>query len=107
MGKKGSRPRGDKREKERAAKKLREKLIRSSELASGGSPETAEVVLGSSVIESKADSATCPICESLGHRQEHKAVKVRDISYRVVEMKCRRCHHEYRRWFRIRSNMPS
>ena len=104
---KKKRPRTTRREKERTASKLEEKLLSLDKLAPGGSPETAEVVLSASVIETRAESVKCPICEGKGLLGEHTAVRVRDTPYRVVEIKCRQCHLEFRRWFRIQSKLPS
>ncbi len=99
-----TRPRTERRERERAAKQIvgdRQKLAR---LVTGGAPEHPFVVETSAVIDGRAQSLPCPLCDArlsfLEQTAERNVVRQGEI-LRCTHLVCTRCHVKHRFWFRI------
>lgn len=107
MAKKGTRPRAQRRERERHLKDLirdRERLVR---LEPGGAPERAILVPSVSVIEGSARSTPCHQCDGELALLEHAAERQGDEVLRVVRSACKRCHAQRAIWFRLGAVLPS
>lgn len=87
-----TRPRQDRRAREREARKLvalREKL---ANLEVGGSPQHPLVVASAAVVEAKVAARGCPLCGGRVHIQGHDAIRAESRSIRAVIAKCTTCH---------------
>jgi hypothetical protein len=103
---KKTRPRSERRERERALSKLqnaREQLFR---LELGGSAQRPLLVVSSAVVEAHAESVPCPRCDGKQGVLEHVAVTVSGARVREVRLRCRQCASERSMWFRIRPAGP-
>lgn len=97
------RPRTERRERERDARRLvrdREKLYL---LSPGGSAARPLEVPSPSVIEVRVGAMRCPQCDGEYTLHEHAA----DAGLRVVSVTCRICHVPRKIWFRLGSSLPS
>jgi hypothetical protein len=95
--------RGERRAGERAAKKLVRAKEELALLEAGGGPERPIEVDSSSVIEVRARSMRCPLCEGGFQVEDHTAEGGR---LRAVHVRCARCGVARRIWFRIGSALP-
>lgn len=95
------------RESEREATKLVRARQRLAELSPGGAPDRPIVVPSSSVIETRAASQPCPLCEGDLRVEDHAARTVGGIALRVLTMVCRRCGVAREVWFRIGSPLSN
>lgn len=98
---KPKRDRTARREAARAAVKLgtdRERLFRHEP---GGSPERPIDVESASIVEPRARSLTCPLCEGEHEVVEHAAVTTPRGALREARLRCRRCGSRRSLWFRL------
>ncbi len=99
----GKRPRTERRERERAQRKLARDRQRLAELSPGGTPERPITVPSSSVIPVRARSLRCPLCDGEYTLGDETATADR----RAVQVTCRRCGVGRRIWFALGSPLPS
>jgi hypothetical protein len=95
------RDRTDRRVRERAAVKLVRDQQRLAELLPGGSPERPIAVPTSSVIDGRARSTPCPLCQGPLRLDEQTAEKVNGRSLRATHLRCQRCGVARTIWFVI------
>jgi hypothetical protein len=98
VGKRGQRPRAERRLAERVARGLvrdREKLFA---LGPGGSAERPIDVVSSAVIEPRARALPCPQCDGSLQVTDHQAA---DASLRRVAVRCAQCGAQRALFFRI------
>ena len=101
MAKKPPRPRGQRREAERAQSKLQQARQRLFELEVGGAAERPLAVASAAVVEAHAESVPCPRCGGKHEVAEHVAVTHAGIRLREVRLRCRQCGTTRSLWFRI------
>lgn len=101
------RARTERRERERAAKQIFADRKKLATLVTGGAPERPFVVETSSVIDGRARSLPCPLCESELQWQEQTAERVNGEILRATHMICTRCHAPHTFWFRIVAPTPN
>lgn len=104
---KKTRPRGQRRETERAQSKLSQARQRLFELELGGSAERPLPVVSAAVIEAHAEAVPCPACEGKHDVVEHVAVTRAGIRLREVRLRCRQCGTNRSLWFRIHDVGPN
>ncbi len=104
---KKSRPRTERRKGERAAKQIVADRRRLAALVVGGSPDRPFVVDTSAVIDGRARSLPCPLCESELLWQEQTAERINGEILRCTHMICARCHAPTKFWFRIVAPQPN
>jgi hypothetical protein len=97
------RTRTARRAEERAARQQVRDRQRLATLERGGAPERPIEVTSAAVIEPRARSMRCPLCDGDAELLEHRA----EAGLRVVELRCRRCHAPRRLWFRLVASGPS
>jgi uncharacterized protein YbaR (Trm112 family) len=100
---KRTRPRTERRERERAARRLVHDRERLFALEPGGSPEHPIVVDSPSVIPVRARALPCPQCGGTLDLDEETAERVEGRSLRAAHLTCRRCGVARRLWFRLGS----
>jgi hypothetical protein len=98
---KKERGRTERRMRERAAQKLVRDQQRLAELLPGGSAARPIEVPTSSVIDGRARSTPCPLCEGPLRLDEQTAEKVNGRSLRATHMQCQRCGVKRTLWFII------
>lgn len=104
---KKERPRTQRRRDERSARDLvrdKEKLAR---MERGGSPERPIEVDTSSVIDGRARSTPCPLCEGSLIWNEQTAERIGGEILRAVHLVCARCHAPRTFWYRIVTTGPN
>jgi hypothetical protein len=101
------RPRTERRERERAHRKIVRDKQRLAELSVGGAPERPIEVASSSVIDGRARSMRCPLCDGALRLDEQTAEKVHGRSLRAAHMTCAGCGIKRVLWFHIGSSLPS
>jgi hypothetical protein len=104
---KKSRPRGQRREAERAKSKLEQARQRLFELELGGSAERPLTVVSAAVVEAHAESVPCPRCDGKHEVVEHVAVTRAGIRLREARLRCRQCGTTRSLWFRITDAGPN
>lgn len=103
MGKK--RPeRTERRERERAARRLVQDREKLAALSPGGSRERPIAVGSAAVVEIRVGSLTCPQCEGTYRLVEHRAPA---SGLREVDVACRTCGTKRTLWFSLVSNEPN
>jgi hypothetical protein len=112
MGKRGSsgRPRTERRELEREARKLAEARARLARLEAGGTPGRPIDVESASQIEPRALGLACSTCvidRSAMRFDEHEAVQREGERLRIVRMHCGVCGTRRDVWFRIAPSLAS
>jgi hypothetical protein len=101
MAKKSSRPRTERRERDRALKKDVRNTERMARALPGGSRATPIEVPASSVVELAVRDTRCPQCNgALDLRGDRAESTARGI-LREVDAVCRLCHTPRRLWFRL------
>jgi transposase-like protein len=95
---KKSRPRGQRREAERAQSKLQQARQRLFEL---------ELGVSAAVVEAHAESVPCPRCDGKHEVIEHVAVTRAGIRLREARLRCRQCGTTRSLWFRIADARPN
>ena len=95
---KKGRDRTARREGERAARKRVRAQQALAGLGKGGAADRPIEVVSSSVIEVRARSLRCPLCQGSYRIDEHAAV---DATLRRVGVACQRCAIARPIWFRI------
>jgi hypothetical protein len=98
------RPGRDQRRREQAARALVRDKQKLALLSDGGSAERPIEVDASPVIELRAESLRCPLCEGRFRIDEHRA---RSGLLRELTVTCRQCGVARALWFRIGSPLPS
>jgi hypothetical protein len=101
VGKKGSGPRGERRERERALRKHVRDLDRLAAASPGGSPQRPIAIDTPAVVEGRARSERCPLCKGQLDLEEHNAVIVDGEPLREARVRCRQCHTRRSLWFRL------
>lgn len=104
---KKQRARTDRRERERAAKQIVADRKKLAAMVTGGSPENPFVVDTSAVIDGRARSQRCPLCDSELQWQEQTAERINGEILRATHMICTRCHAPTVFWFRIVASAPN
>jgi hypothetical protein len=95
------RERAERRMRERATIKLVRDQQRLAELLPGGSPERPVEVPVSSVIDGRARSTPCPLCQGALQLLEQTAEKIDGRSLRATHMQCQRCGVKRALWWVI------
>jgi hypothetical protein len=98
---KRKRERTERRVRERAAQQLVRDRQRLAELSPGGSPARPIEVPTSSVIDGRARSTPCPLCDGALRLDEQTAEKVDGRSLRATHLQCQRCGVKRTLWFVI------
>jgi transposase-like protein len=101
------RPRGQRREAERAQDKLRQARERLFALEPGGSSERPLPIVSAAVVEAHAESLPCPRCDGKHEVVEHVAVTRAGIRLREARLRCRQCGTTRSLWFRIADARPN
>jgi hypothetical protein len=104
---KGKRPRTERRQRERELRKLVRDRQRLSELSPGGSPSHPVTIDSPAVVEVRAASERCPLCDGQLDVEEHAAVDVGGELLREARCRCRQCHAPRSLWFRLGSSAPN
>lgn len=104
---KKTRPRGQRRETERAHSKLSKARQRLFELEVGGSAERPLPVVSAAVVETHAESVPCPLCQNKHEVVEHVAVTRLGVRLREARLRCRQCGTSRSLWFRINDVGPN
>jgi hypothetical protein len=99
--------RSERRERERAARKLVRARERLAGLEVGGSPARPFEVPSSSVIDVRARAQPCPQCGGRLRLDEQTAEKIDGVSLRATHLVCQLCGTPRVFWFRITSPLPS
>jgi len=73
----------------------------------GGSPERPLAVTSPAVIESHAESVSCPRCQGKQDVLEHVAVTLSGVRLREARLRCRQCGTSRSLWFRIQDLGPN
>lgn len=73
----------------------------------GGSPERPLSVTSPAVIESHAESVSCPRCQGKQDVLEHVAVTKGGVRLREARLRCRQCGTPRSLWFRIQDLGPN
>jgi hypothetical protein len=100
MGKR-SRPRTEKRERDRELRRSVREREKLAAAALGGGPDRPVVVASASVIEGMARSTPCVQCGSELTLGDHTAEVHRGQSLRLTRLVCRMCHAPRALWFLI------
>jgi hypothetical protein len=98
---KPKRQRTARREAARKISKVAKDRERLFTLEAGGSPERAIEVPTPSVIETRARSVPCPLCDGEHEVLEHAAVTTERGSLREARLRCRSCGARRSIWFRL------
>jgi len=107
MAKKSSRPRTERRERERALKKGVRNTERMAHALPGGSRATAIELPASGLVELAVRDARCPQCNgALDLRGDRAESTARGI-VREVDAICRLCHAPRRLWFRLAAKLAN
>jgi hypothetical protein len=101
---KRSRPRTERRERERAARRLVHDRERLYALEPGGSPERPLVVDSPAVIPVRARSLPCPQCGGTLALDEETAERVDGRPLRCAHLTCQLCGTKRRLWFALASS---
>jgi hypothetical protein len=101
VSKKPRRPRHERREHERALRKLVRDRETLASLEPGGSAERPIDVPTSSVIEVRARATPGPQCAGELGLDDHAVATHDGELLRALAMTCRRCHARRTLWFRI------
>lgn len=101
------RPRAKRREAERASEKLMAARERLFGLELGGAPERPLPVTSPAVVESHAESVSCPRCLGKQDVLEHVAVTRAGVRLREARLRCRQCGTPRSLWFRIQDLGPN
>lgn len=104
---KKTRPRGQRRETERALAKLQHARQRLFELELGGAAGRPLPVVSAAVVEAHAESVPCPRCDGKHEVVEHVAVTQAGVRLREVRLRCRQCGTTRSLWFRIHDVGPN
>jgi hypothetical protein len=102
-----SRARTHRRVLERDLKKLRSDQERLFLLSPGGAPDRPIRVPASPVVDIRATSMRCPLCEGTLRLDEHAAETVAGKSLRVARMTCMLCHTPREIWFDLAPDQPN
>jgi hypothetical protein len=106
MSRKSDTPRGQRRAAERAARKLVQSRQKLASLEPGGSPERPIEVTASPVIDVRARSLRCPLCQGAFELEDHTASTVGGRALRAAHVRCLQCGVKRSLWFRITSPLP-
>ena len=104
---KKTRPRGERRERERAAQRIVRDRQKLAALSPGGAPERPLDVPSAAVIPLRARATPCPLCEgALGI--EHESAETRDGRLvHAAHVRCARCGVARALWFHVAPALPS
>lgn len=91
------------RDKEHKRQLSYEALRRSDRAATlpGGTPENPLGIPSPSVVEVKAESIQCPVCERPFSVQQHRAETIGGVSLRVADVRCTGCGAEREIYFQL------
>ena len=93
------RPRTERRERERAARELVKARQKLAALEPGGNRGRPIEVASSSVIDLRAESLPCPLCDGRYRILDHRADSA---ALRALTVECRLCGVQRVLWFQIR-----
>ncbi len=101
------RPRLARRQAERVLAKVRDARDKLFALEVGGSAERPLSIASAAVVETHAESLSCPSCEGRQRVAEHVAVTHDGVRLREAKLICRQCGSRRSFWFRITSTEPN
>jgi hypothetical protein len=101
---KKNRPRTARRLADRAARRLVHDKQTLAALGPGGNQERPIEVVSSAVIEPRASSLPCPLCEGTLRVEEHQAPTA---VLRQLKVRCVRCGVARDLWFRLQPILPN
>ena len=93
--------RTERREQERADKRLTADRERLFTFEPGGRPERPLEATSAAVIEAHAASVPCPLCAGAQEVTEHSALIHNGVRLRETKLRCRQCGTTRSLWFRI------
>ena len=101
------RNRTQRREQERATRKLVRDLSKLADHAPGGSPERAVEITSPAEVEVRARATPCPICRGELRVEEHTAETIGGVRLRVAKVICVACGARRPIYFRLAGAMPN
>ena len=104
---KKSRPRTERRVRERAARQLARDRQRLASLLPGGSPEQPIAVVSTSVIAVRARATPCPLCEGALRLDEETAGSRGGRLLHAAHLTCAGCGVARVLWFHVSPPRPS
>lgn len=104
---KKSRPRTERRVRERAARQLVRDRQKLASLIAGGTPAQPIDVVSTSVIPVRARATPCPLCDGTLRLDEETAELHAGRRLRAAHMTCVSCGVARRLWFHVSSPLPS
>src|SRR3954447_1891626 len=107
MSSKKRTPRAERRAGERSQRKLVRERQRLASLEVGGTPDRPIDVSSSSVIEVRARSLRCPLCDGPFRLDDQTAHLHGHKSLRAVHVTCSQCGVARQLWFHITSPLPN
>jgi hypothetical protein len=100
-------PRTERRAGEHRARKLVREKQRLAALEVGGAPDRPIEVTSSPVIDVRARSLRCPLCDGAYRLDDHTAATHEGRSLRIAHVTCQQCGVARQLWFRITSPLPN
>lgn len=100
-GKRKLRPRTLARNLERAEHQLHRDKLKLAALSPGGSPQRPIELESASVVEARAASFACVVCDQSCHVTSHEALTASGERLRRVEVACSRCATRRFLYFRV------
>ena len=95
------RKRKSRRAQERFLAKARREAERLALLATGGSPDKPFVVETPAIVDLRAESLPCPLCQGALKLKDHTAVEIDGTRLRVAAVSCKQCGAHRSLYFRL------
>jgi hypothetical protein len=99
--------RSERRARQRVADKLARQRQKLAALEAGGAPERPLEIGSASLVEPRAASAPCLVCNGAMSAVEHRAETVEGRRLRIARVRCGSCGSERVYYFRLRGAEPS